>query len=111
MAPSPCMPSRLWAVVGAWYMSARAAAKTNGKMRCLFVISAPKLKDARSICLYLWRGKLHWGFSIGGTTEQFYAEWSGKPGHALNYFYLLFFVRHLSIELTMRICRAKSAGM
>jgi hypothetical protein len=80
-------------------------------MRCLFVISAPKLKDARSICLFLWRGKLHWGFCIGGTIEQLYAEWSGKRGHALNYFYFLLFICHLSIEFTMRIWRAKSAGM
>jgi cyclase len=26
-----------------------------------------------------------WGFAIGRTIEQFYAEWSGKPGHILNY--------------------------
>ena len=26
-----------------------------------------------------------WGFCIGRTIEQFYAEWSGKPGHVLNY--------------------------
>ena len=90
------MLSRLWAVVGAWFMSVRAAAKTNRKMRCLFVISAPKLKDARSICLFLWRGKLHWGFCIGGTIEKFYAGWPGKPGHALNYFYFLIF--YLSLE-------------
>src|SRR6266576_661555 len=58
MAPSPCMPSRVWAAVGALFTSVSAAAKTNGKMRCLFVISASKLKDARSICLFLWRSKL-----------------------------------------------------
>jgi len=27
-----------------------------------------------------------WGFCIGRTIEQFYAEWSGKPVHVLNYF-------------------------
>jgi cyclase len=26
-----------------------------------------------------------WGFAIGRTIEQLYAEWSGKPGHVLNY--------------------------
>jgi len=26
-----------------------------------------------------------WGFCIGRTIEQFYAEWSGKPGTILNY--------------------------
>ena len=26
-----------------------------------------------------------WGFAIGRTIEQFYAEWSGKPGNVLNY--------------------------
>ena len=26
-----------------------------------------------------------WGFAIGRTIEQFYAEWSGKPGPVLNY--------------------------
>jgi cyclase len=26
-----------------------------------------------------------WGFCIGRTIEQFYAEWSGKPGRVLNY--------------------------
>jgi len=26
-----------------------------------------------------------WGFCIGRTVEQFYAEWSGKPGTILNY--------------------------
>ncbi len=26
-----------------------------------------------------------WGFAVGRTIEQFYAEWSGKPGHVLNY--------------------------
>jgi hypothetical protein len=25
-----------------------------------------------------------WGFCIGRTIEQFYAEWSGKPGQVLN---------------------------
>src|SRR5579863_2522527 len=26
-----------------------------------------------------------WGFAVGGTTEQLYAEWSGKPVNVLNY--------------------------
>jgi hypothetical protein len=26
-----------------------------------------------------------WGFAIGRTCEQFYAEWSGKPVQVLNY--------------------------
>jgi glyoxylase-like metal-dependent hydrolase (beta-lactamase superfamily II) len=26
-----------------------------------------------------------WGFTIGRTIEQLYAEWSGKPGHPLSY--------------------------
>jgi hypothetical protein len=26
-----------------------------------------------------------WGFAIGRTTEQLYAEWSGKPVNVLNY--------------------------
>jgi cyclase len=26
-----------------------------------------------------------WGFTVGRTIEQFYAEWSGKPGPILNY--------------------------
>ena len=26
-----------------------------------------------------------WGFAIGRTIEQFYTEWSGKPGNVLNY--------------------------
>jgi len=26
-----------------------------------------------------------WGFTIGRTIQQLYAEWSGKPGHILNY--------------------------
>jgi hypothetical protein len=26
-----------------------------------------------------------WGFCIGRTIEQFYAEWSGKTGPVLNY--------------------------
>jgi glyoxylase-like metal-dependent hydrolase (beta-lactamase superfamily II) len=29
--------------------------------------------------------RFSWGFAIGRTIEQFYAEWSGKPGHVLNY--------------------------
>lgn len=26
-----------------------------------------------------------WGFTIGRTIQQFYAEWTGKPGHPLSY--------------------------
>ena len=29
--------------------------------------------------------RFSWGFAIGRTIEQFYAEWSGKPVHVLNY--------------------------
>jgi glyoxylase-like metal-dependent hydrolase (beta-lactamase superfamily II) len=29
--------------------------------------------------------RFSWGFAIGRTIEQFYAEWSGKPVHILNY--------------------------
>ena len=29
---------------------------------------------------------LSWGFSIGRTYEQFYAEWSGRPVRVLNYY-------------------------
>jgi cyclase len=40
-----------------------------------YVVPA-KFKDYR---------QFSWGFAIGRTIEQFYAEWSGKPGHVLNY--------------------------
>lgn len=29
--------------------------------------------------------RFSWGFTIGRTIEQFYAEWQGKPGHPLSY--------------------------
>jgi len=29
--------------------------------------------------------RLSWGFTIGRTNEQLYAEWSGKPVNVLNY--------------------------